>query len=188
MLIYAVVGAVGFLLLIVMLVAGDVFGGDHEIGGHDIAGDHLDGGHGGPGIFSVRIMAAFLTAFGVGGIVGRYYDLSHPAASGIGVLAGVVMATLVYQFARLLHSQEASSELHMASLVGRTGEVSVGIPAGGIGQVTLTVGGERSEHIARAAGPGPLARGMEVVITGLRGDGLIVAPPTRAPQESTHGA
>jgi len=100
------------------------------------------------------------------------------------VLAGVVMATLVYQFARLLHSQEASSELRMASLVGKIGEVSVGIPAGGVGQVTLTVGGERSEHLARAAGPEALVRGAEVVITGLRGDGLIVAPPTRAPQEN----
>jgi membrane protein implicated in regulation of membrane protease activity len=184
MLIYGAVGAVGFLLLIFMLVAGDVFGGDHDIAGHEIAGDHLDSGHGGPGIFSVRIMAAFLTAFGVGGIVGRYYGLSHPAASGVGVLAGVVMAALVYQFARLLHSQQASSEIRMASLVGKIGEVSVGIPAGGVGQVTLTVGGERSEHLARAAGTGALARGAEVVITGLRGDGLIVAPPTRAPQEN----
>ena len=86
MLIYGAVGAVGFLLLIFMLVAGDVFGGDHDIAGHEIAGDHLDSGHGGPGIFSVRIMAAFLTAFGVGGVVGRYYGLSHPAASGVGVL------------------------------------------------------------------------------------------------------
>ena len=184
MLIYGAVGAVGFLLLIFMLVAGDVFGGDHDIAGHEIGGDHLDSGHGGPGIFSVRIMAAFLTAFGVGGIVGRYYGLSHPAASGVGVLAGVVMATLVYQFARLLHSQEASSEVRMASLVGKIGEVSVGIPAGGVGQVTLTVGGERSEHLARAAGPEALVRGAEVVITGLRGDGLIVAPPARAPQEN----
>lgn len=188
MLIYAAIGAVGFILLIFMLVAGDVFGGDHEIGGHEIAGDHLDAGQGGPGIFSVRIMAAFITAFGVGGIVGRYYDLSHPAASGIGVLVGVVMATLVYQFARVLHSQQASSELRMASLVGRSGEVSVGIPAGGVGQVTLIVGGERTEHLARAGGSEAIARGMEVVITGLRGDGVVVAPPVPAPQETRHGA
>jgi membrane protein implicated in regulation of membrane protease activity len=187
MLIYAVTGAVGFLLLAIMLVAGDVFGGDHDIaGGHDLAGDHIESGHGGPGIFSVRIMAAFLTAFGVGGIIGRYYEFSHPASSGVGVLCGFAMATLVYQFARLLHSQEASSEIRMTSLVGRTAEVTVGIPAGGVGQVTLTVGGERSEHIARAAAAQPLARGTEVVVTGLRGDGLVVAPPKRP--EDGHGA
>jgi membrane protein implicated in regulation of membrane protease activity len=180
MLIYAAIGAVGFLILTAMLVVGDVFGGDHDAGGHDMGVDHPDGDHGGPGIFSVRIMAAFLTAFGVGGVVGRYYNLSHPAASGVGVLFGFVMATLVYQFAKLLHSQQASSEIKMTSLVGRTGEVSVAIPAGGVGQVTLSVGGERSEHIARASGPEALPRGSEVVITGLRGDGLVVAPPARA--------
>jgi membrane protein implicated in regulation of membrane protease activity len=190
MLIYAVIGAVGFLLLTVMLVAGDIFGSDHDVvGGHDLGGEHIDTGHGGPGIFSVRIMAAFLTAFGVGGVVGRYYDLSHPAASGVGVLFGVVMATLVYQFARLLHSQQASSEVRMATLVGRTAEVSVAIPAGGVGQVTLTAGGERSEHIARSAAAQPLPRGAEVVVTGLRGEGLVVAPPTAAAAaEDRHGS
>jgi membrane protein implicated in regulation of membrane protease activity len=179
MLFYAAIGAVGFVLLTIMLVAGDVFGGDHDVAGHELVGDHLDAGHGGPGIFSVRIMAAFITAFGVGGLVGRYYELSHPAASGVGVLCGVAMATVVYQFARLLHSQQASSEVRMATLVGKTAEVSVAIPAGGLGQVTLTVGGERSEHLARAAGSQPLPRGTEVVVTALRGDGLVVAPPSR---------
>ena len=184
MLIYAAIGAAGFLLLTFMLVAGDMFGGgDHEIAAdHDPAVDHdYEAGHGGPGILSVRVMASFLTAFGVGGVVGRYYGLSHPASSGIGVLSGVAMATLVYQFARLLFSQQASSDLKMASLVGRVGEVSVGIPAGGLGQVSLTVAGERSEHIARSANGQALPRGAEVVVTGLRGDGLVVAPPTKPP-------
>ena len=186
MLIYAAIGAVGFILLAVMLVGGDIFGGDHEIAAdHDIAVDHdFESGTGGPGVISIRVMSSFLTAFGVGGVVGRYYGLSHPAASGVGVLAGVVMAGMVYQFGRLLHSQQASSEVRMATLVGKIAEVSVGIPAGGVGQVTLTVGGERSEHIARAAGSEALPRGAEVVVTGLRGDGVVVAPPTRPPTAS----
>jgi membrane protein implicated in regulation of membrane protease activity len=178
MLIYAAIGAVGFLLLVGMLVIGDVFGGDHDLAAdHDTALDaHAD--HGGPGIFSIRIMAAFLTAFGVGGVVGRYYGLSHPAASGVGVAAGFVMATLVYQFARVLYGQQASSELKMATLIGKSGEVSVAIPAGGVGQVTLSLAGERSDHLARAAGTEAVPRGTEVVITALRGDGLVVKPTT----------
>ena len=162
-----------------MLVVGDLFGGDHDAAGHDIGVDHVDAEHGGPGIFSVRIMAAFLTAFGVGGVVGRYYDLSHPASSGVGVLFGFVMATVVYQFAKLLHSQQASSEIKMSSLVGQTAEVSVGDSRGRCRPSDAHRGGERSEHLARAAGAEALPRGTEVVITGLRGDGLVVAPPTR---------
>jgi flotillin len=124
MLIYAAIGAFGLLFLLVMLFVGDLFGADHEI--H--VGDHGEiGGHeGGPGVFSARIMASFLTAFGVGGIVARYYGLSHPAAAGCGVVAGVVMSGAVYQFAKILYSQQASSEVQMTRLVGKTGEVTEG--------------------------------------------------------------
>ncbi len=172
MLIYAAIGAFGLLFLLVMLFVGDLFGGDHEL--H--VGDHGDvGGHeGGPGVFSARIMASFLTAFGVGGIVARYYGLSHPAAAGCGVVTGAVMSGLVYQFAKVLYAQQASSEVHMARLVGKTGEVSVGIPQGGMGQVTLEYGGERTTQIARSQDGAAIAVGAEVVIRALRGDSIIV--------------
>ena len=177
MVIYAAVGAVGFLFLLVMLFVGDV-GGDHDVGGHDLSVEHGDADHGGPGVFSARIMAAFLTAFGVGGVVARYNGLSHPSSSGVGVLAGLVMAGLVYQFARMLYGQQASSEVRMTSLVGKSAEVSVAIPSNGVGQVVLIASGERTELLARGAAGIAVTRGTEVVITGLRGDSLIVAPAT----------
>jgi membrane protein implicated in regulation of membrane protease activity len=127
-------------------------------------------------------MASFLTAFGVGGVVARYYKLSHPAASGVGVVAGIVLAGIVYQFAKILYSQQASSEVRMTALVGKLAEVSVAIPEGGVGQVALAFGGERTEHIARSDDGRALPRGAEVVITGLRGDTVTVAPAgSRAP-------
>ena len=99
MLIYAAIGAFGLLFLLAMLFVGDVFGGDHDLQ----VGDHGDFGHeGGPGVFSARIMASFLTAFGVGGVVARYYGLSHPAAAGCGVVAGVALSSLVYLVAKAL--------------------------------------------------------------------------------------
>ena len=180
MLIYAGIAAFGFLFLLTMLFAGELFGGDHELTAHDGAFDHAGEVGGGPSIFSARIMSSFLTAFGVGGVVARYYGLSHPAASGVGIAAGVVMSGLVFQFAKILYSQQASSELKMSSLVGRSAEVSVGIPAGGVGQVTLTVGGQRTEQVARSATGSAVARGTEVLITALRGDSVIVAPTEKA--------
>lgn len=178
MLIYAAIATFGFLLLLFMLVAGDVFGGDHDAGLDHGGFDHGDAG--GPSIFSVRVMSAFLAAFGVGGVIARYYGLSHPAASGVGVVSGAAMSGLVFQFARLLYSQQASSEVRMTSLVGQSAEVSVAIPEDGVGQIMITAGGERSEHIARSADGLAVPRGAEVVITGLRGDSVIVARPAGA--------
>jgi membrane protein implicated in regulation of membrane protease activity len=173
MLIYAAIGAFGFLFLMVMLFVGELFGGDHDLGDHG-AELHDGDAAGGPSLFSARIMASFLTAFGVGGAVGRYYGFNHPAASGVGVAAGVVMAGLVFQFAKILYSQQASSEVHMASLVGRSAEVTVAIPPQGVGQVALTYGGERTEHIARSADGAAVPRGADVTITALRGDSVVV--------------
>jgi hypothetical protein len=173
--IYAGIAILGVVLLLSMLLVGEMFGGDHDVpDGHDI--DH----GGGPSIFSTRIIAAFLTAFGVGGVVGRYYDLSDPASSGVGVLCGAVMATIVYQFAKVLYSQQASSEVRMTGLVGVTGEVSVAIPAGGVGQVSVQAHGQRTEHIARSVSGAAVARGSVVTITAIGGDAVTVAPASPA--------
>lgn len=174
MLIYAAIGAFGFLVLLGMLVLGDLFGGDHDVDGHDGSFDHAGADGGGPSVFSGRVMASFVTAFGVGGVVARYYSLSHPAASGVGIVAGIVMATVVLQFGKILYSQQASSEVRMAALVGRTAEVTVAIPETGVGQVTLTFAGGRTEHIARSADGHAIARGAEVTIVALRGDSVVV--------------
>jgi membrane protein implicated in regulation of membrane protease activity len=170
-LVYAAIGAFGLLFLLVMLFVGEL-GADHDID-HGI--DHDSDFAGGPSFFSARIMAAFITAFGVGGVVARYYQLSHPAASGVGVVSGFVMAGLVYQFARILYSQQASSEIRMAGLVGRTAEVTIGIPENGVGQVTLTAAGELTTHIARSVNGEAIPPGAEVVVKGMRGDSLVVA-------------
>jgi membrane protein implicated in regulation of membrane protease activity len=173
--IYVAIAVFGVILLLSMLLVGDLFGGDHELSHELVAGHDVDHG-GGPSIFSARIMASFLTAFGVGGVVGRYYGLSHPMSSAVGVIFGLVMSSAVYQFAKVLYSQQASSELRMSGLVGTTAEVSVAIPANGVGQIVVAVGGERTEHIARAADRKPIPRGAAVVITAIGGDSVTVAP------------
>ncbi|MGH9369891.1 MAG: NfeD family protein [Thermoanaerobaculia bacterium] len=173
MLLYAAIGAFGLLFLLMMLFVGEVFGGDHDVHAETDVG-HADADGAGPSIFSSRVIASFLTAFGVGGVIARYYNLSHPLSSGIGFVAGIALAVIVYQFARLLYSQQASSEVRMSSLVGQTAEVTIGIPEGGVGQVTLTVGGERSTHIARTADGHAIAPGAAVAITALSGDSLLV--------------
>ncbi len=93
------------------------------------------------------------------------------------------MSGLVYQFARILYSQQASSEVQMVRLIGRMAEVTVGIPPGGVGQVTLDYGGERTTQIARSVDGAAIPRGTVVVVTALLGDSIIVerAAGARAP-------
>lgn len=176
MLIYAAIGAFGLLFLLVMLFVGEVFG-DHD---HDLGHDADHDGGGGPSPFSARVMAAFLTAFGVGGVVARYFELGHVAASGVGIASGTVMGGLVWQFGRLLHSQQASSHVRVAGLLGQAAEVTVAIPAAGPGQVTLVVGGERTTHVARSVDGQAIAAGAAVTVTAIRGESILVAPAAPA--------
>ena len=173
MLIYAAIGAFGMFLLLVMLLVGEVSDLSHDVA-FDLAHDVGHGG--GPSVLSLRVIAPFLTAFGVGGVVARHYDLSHPAASGMGIVAGVVMAGIVLQFAKLLNSQQVSTELTMRSLLGETATVTVAIPTAGLGQIQVSARGELSEHLARSADGRSVARGRSVIVMEIGGDAVLVRP------------
>jgi membrane-bound ClpP family serine protease len=97
-------------------------------------------------------------------------------SAGIGVVCGVIMSSAVYQFAKILYSQQASSELRMGGLVGTTAEVSVAIPKNGVGQIVVYSRGERTEHIARSAAGTAIGRGLAVTITSIGGDAVTVTP------------
>src|SRR5512137_1266227 len=174
MLIFAAIGAFGLLFLVIMLF----FGGGHDLhvgdmdGGHDVA--HAPDGEGGPSIFSSRIIASFIAAFGFGGTIGRYLDFGYPASSAVGIVSGIVLASIVFKFAEILYSQQASSEVKMTSLVGMTAEVVIAIPEGHLGQISLSAAGERSMHIARSRDGKAIPQGTSVVIRELRGDYVVV--------------
>jgi len=176
MLFYAILGGIGLVFLVSMLLAGDLFGDHGDVATlADLHAD-ADGAGGGPSFLSTRVMAAFMTAFGAGGMVARYFGLPHVAAAPIGVGSGFVLGGIVYQFAKLLHSQQASSEVQLHQLVGQSAHVTVGIPAGGVGQVTLTFAGQQTTQIARSVDGTAIQLGAAVVIAALRGDTLVVVP------------
>jgi hypothetical protein len=168
MLIFAAIGAFGLLFLLVMLF----FGGGHDLhigdmdGGHDVS--HAADGEGGPSIFSSRIIASFISAFGFGGTIGRYLEFGYPVSSAFGIVSGVVLASIVLKFAQVLYSQQASSEVKMTTLVGMTAEVAIAISEGHLGQISLSAAGERSMHIARSRDGKAIPQGTSVVIRELR--------------------
>lgn len=182
MLIYAALGGAGLCLLFVMLIASSF--GDHDVPIHEASLDHGDlDVHGGPSPLGTRVIAAFLTFFGVGGIIGQHYGLGHPASSAIGIVLGLLGATAVHQFAKLLYTQQATSSLAMKDLVARPAQVTVAIPENGVGEVALTVGLEETVQLARSLDGKAIPSGGEVVIQAVRGSQVIVKRRERALEE-----
>lgn len=164
--VFLAIGAVGFLLLIVSLFFGEIF--DHLGGGFD----HFD--HGGPGFFSGRVMAVFVTAFGGFGAVATHQGLSPLPACGVGFASGMVFGGAIYAFARFLYGQQASSEVRSSEMVGQHARVVVAIPAGGIGQVRFRVGEELVDKVARTRDGQSIPEHTPVLIDEVLGETVIV--------------
>jgi membrane protein implicated in regulation of membrane protease activity len=163
--VFLALAAVGFILLFVSAVFGEIF--EHF--------DALDD-HGGPGFFSTRVMAVFVTAFGGAGAVATYYGLSAMPSAGIGVATGLVFGGAIYRFAQFLYDQQASSEVRAGDLVGQVGRVIVAIPAGGVGQIRCRVGEELVDKVARTSDGLPVAENQSVQVEDVLGETVIVKP------------
>jgi membrane protein implicated in regulation of membrane protease activity len=167
--VFLAIAAVGFLFLLVALVFGEVF--DHFGGGFD---SDLD--HGGPGVFSGRVMAVFITAFGGFGAVATYYGLGPIPSSGVGFASGLVFGSAIYMFARFLYGQQASSDVGSRDLVGQVARVIVAIPAGGVGQIRCRVGEELVDKIARTRTGASIGENASVQVEEVLGEVVIVKP------------
>ena len=163
--VFLAVCAVGFLFLLISLVFGglfDFFETDHDF---DV---------GGPGFFSSRVMAVFVTAFGGFGAVATYYGLGAVPASLVGFGSGLVFGGAIYALARVLYNQQASTEVRAGDLVGAIGRVVIGIPAGGVGQIRVRLGEELMDKIARTRDGIAIAENTSVQIEEVLGETVIV--------------
>lgn len=161
------IGAIGFLFLIVSLVIGELF--DHVEFAHDGI-DH------GPSFFSTRVLSVLVTAFGGTGAIASQMGLGIVASSIIGALSGVFFAGAILAFARFLFSQQSSSDIKSQDLIGRTAEVIITIPTGGLGQVRCLVGETLVDRIAQAADGSSIVVHSVVTIEADTGQSVIVRP------------
>ncbi len=168
---FAIIGGVGFVFLLASLILGDIFemfGTDADLGGdgHDF------------GLFDSRVIAVFITAFGGFGLIGAWSGLGPVAASLVGVLGGVVFGGLVSAFGRFLVGQQSSTTVTDNDLIGRSAQVIVAIKPGSLGQVSARVGDERVEKLARTAAGPEILPGTIVTISAVAGDSVIVSADT----------
>lgn len=168
---FAAIGGIGFLFLLISLVVGDLF----EAVGFDLnAGDPgLDFG-----FLDSRVIAVFVTAFGGFGVIGVQMGYAAVGSSMIGLLGGLIFGAIVSAFGRFLIGQQASSSVTDSDLIGRKVQVTVAIKPGQVGQITAKIGDERIEKIARSHDGTEINTGTMVKIFAIAGDSVIVAAET----------
>jgi hypothetical protein len=169
MTIFVVIGAIGFLFLLISLVVGDIFeavGLDFDV--------NLDTAHD-FGVFDSRVIAIFLTAFGGFGTIAAALGYGPAVAVPAAVAGGFVFGALVFYFGKFLYSQQSSSSVAAEDLIGRTAEVVVAIRPGQFGQIACRVGEERVEKLARTRAGEEIRPGQTVRIDSIGSDAVIVS-------------
>ena len=151
----AVGGAILTLQMVLMM-----FGGDMDA---DTDVDDMGGDSDGLGFLSVRSMAAFLTFFGLTGLLGLDEGWGGgrtvTVAMGTGTASMLMVAWLMATFARLTSSGNVNPE----NAVGQNARVYLKIPGEGTGKgkITVSIQGRSKEYEALTKGP-ELATGAEV--------------------------
>jgi hypothetical protein len=163
------IAAIGFLFLIVSFLFGEMFG--HDVGDH---GGDVHGDVHGVGFLNSRVLSVFITAFGGFGAIGAHLGYRVEASTGLGLAGGLVFGFIIYVFARFLYGQQASSGIGTGELIGRTAQISVAIPEGGLGQVRCALGETVVEKIARTVDGKAIPIHTSVTIESIVGETVLV--------------
>jgi membrane protein implicated in regulation of membrane protease activity len=170
-LVFVLAALVGGGLLLITVLLDDILGGildslniDFSIGGVSL----------------MPPLLAFIAMFGVGGIFAtQVLDLHGGPAAAVGVGFGLVGFAVAYLLFRALRRAEGERPFSVGDLVGRTGSVSVAIPAGRLGTVYVRAEGQNHEISATATEDIP--QGTAVKVIGTAGMGLVVERMTPQP-------
>ncbi len=155
----------------------------------DAAGDvFTDGGN--PMDFAnlkfltLQTIITFLTVFSWVSLVCISSGLGVTTSILIGTAVGLVMMFLVAKLVQLSSKLAENGTLNLRNAIGETAAVYLTIPAhgGGEGKVTLQVQGRFGEFDAITEESVPLETGMQVLVTDVRGDTLVVERSTSVPE------
>lgn len=174
LLIFLGIAGSGFFMLMIMLI----FGGDHEVEfDHDFDIDHdvdldTDSGH---HWLSIKVISAFMTAFGAGGAIAHIYGLSVGWSVLIGIGAGIIVAAIVETLLSFFYSQQSTSSYRVTQLAGKPGTVTLTILPGRIGEVAVQMADANIRKPARSQNPAEeIGQGESIVVVSADASGLVV--------------
>ena len=167
------IAALGFLFLLISFVFGELFG-HGSVGGHDATPHDVHGDSHGVSVFSTRVVSVFITAFGGFGAIGIHLGYRIETSTAMGLLGGLIFGALIYLFASFLYGQQASSDIRVSELIGRTAQVSVAIPQNGLGQIRCSFGESVVEKIARTEDGAAIPVNTSVKIESVVGETVLV--------------
>lgn len=171
------IGALSLLLLVLSLVGSHLHLGHLGLD-HGHAGQPSTGADGDGYTLSLPVLTGFLGGFGFGGAIAAELVPGHHAwaAAAGGLVAAAPAAWLAGRLLRAAVTMPTDATPTSADLIGATGVIISAVPAGGYGEVRLTVAGQPVKFNARSAAP--LASGTHVFVIDVPSPTSVLVEPT----------
>lgn len=168
--------AAGMLITVFSLIFGGHDHGDFGHGdiGHEVHGEHGGESQQGPGVFSLKGMALFAVGFGALAFIVMYYTNQILTACVSGLGFGWVFAAICMAGYRILIRQQSNSLVKSEEAIGLTGEITTTIPAGGLGEVRLTIDGVSMTKTASCSAGETIPTGALVLVKRVSGASVLV--------------
>lgn len=134
--------------------------------------------------FSPLALATLMAAIGGWGLIAKYGLRAGDRTSLLFAIPAAVLTAYGVTFLgwKIVSASRASSVIHLADLVGAAAEVTIPIPAGGLGEAVALVAGQRYSAPAREAEGREIPRGAAVTVVALVGSTLVVSASERSSQ------
>lgn len=123
----------------------------------------------------VQLLLAFLTGFGIGGLVGiLVVHLPVSSSALVGIAGGLITAVIVAALFAFTRRRGMAPGFDLDDLVGYKGLAEAAITPTEAGSVSVTYAGVAQQHPATASED--IAAGVTVLVTDATATSLVVAP------------
>lgn len=161
-LLYAAIALIGLVFLAVTFLVGEI-------------ADLFDTGEG-VGPFNGKVIAVSLTAFGATGLIATYLGAAPLPSALVAAVVALLFGAAAWWLVVLFYRQQATTAVSLAELRDRLAEVTVTIPADGLGYVVVRDATGSRQLLARSAHGAPIPAGRLVRIAEIVGTTAVVAP------------
>ncbi|MFA5878265.1 MAG: hypothetical protein WC845_02775 [Candidatus Staskawiczbacteria bacterium] len=172
MLVFFTVALIAFLYVVLGFILGHAHDVGHDILSHDADHEGADGHM--ISIFSTRVIATFMMAFGAAGGVFKFYNFNYPLSCLGGIGAGIVVSIPIYFLLNFIAKQQSNSLVLTSSLVGLSGVTETAMEGNIMGEVAVFALGRRNIYQAVSRLGKPIAKGSAVRVVRTMGSDLVV--------------
>jgi membrane protein implicated in regulation of membrane protease activity len=168
---YYVFIGIGTCILLLSLIGGDIL--DMDI---DTDMDmNVDGVTDSTSVFSLRTISAGFLSFGTGALMMNHNGYGLTLQILVGCLTGGLVVYLVYLLTKALYSFQGDSNTSLASLVGKSGIITIGTSPSGNAQLKVDTNNGPKEYTCKETTSTLLRQSDIVKITDKIGNLLIVS-------------